>query len=87
MYQAYKGHFESGRFVPSEPIKIPDNIEVYMMVVGEEMPSVKNEAQKQREAFEEFFAGIAAIDDEPITDEMLADLQQNRVNFRRELDL
>gem|GEM_PF-185757 len=44
-----------------------------------------DERQAHRAAFDEFFAALAEIDDEPITDEDLADLAQNRVNFRREL--
>ena len=87
MYSTYKGYFQNGRFVSAEPVKIPDNIEVHVTIVGGELPSAKTEAQTQREAFEDFFAAMADIEDEPITDEMLADLQRNRVNFRRELDL
>ena len=87
MYQAYKGHFKSGRFVAAEPVSIPDNTEVYVMVVGEDIPSIKTKSQRDQEAMDEFLAAIRAVDDEPITDEMIADLERNRVNIGRELDL
>ena len=44
-------------------------------------------SQQQLAAFDEFIAAIRAIDDEPLTDEDFADLERNRVHFRREIDL
>jgi hypothetical protein len=46
-----------------------------------------DDRQVQRAAFEDFFAGIASITDEPITDDDLADLARNRANIGRKLDL
>ena len=85
MYQAYKGCFQNGRFVPSEPVTIPDNTEVYVMVVGDKSPqlSADDKRKAHRKAFEKFFKAIAEIDDEPIDDDFLA----KRFNITRELDL
>jgi|GEM_PF-2013096 len=90
-YHAYKGYFRKGRFVSPEAASIPENSMVYVMVVGEEADTKlfasDDERQAHRAAFDEFFAAIAEIEDEPITDEDLANLARHRVNFRREFTL
>jgi hypothetical protein len=45
-----------------------------------------NDRQAHRAAFEEFFAAMAEIDDEPLNDEFDAILAK-RVNIAREMDL
>ena len=85
--QTYQGYFQNERFIPSEDVTIPENVEVYVMITGKAIPSVKTEAQRQRQAFEKFFTGIASINDEPITDEDIEWLDNNRINFKREIDL
>ena len=96
MYQAYKGYFQDGRFVSSESVEIPDNVEVYVMLVGAESPTAGKTAKKKnvtysdrqahRAAFNEFFKAMAEIDDEPLDEEFDAILAK-RVNISRELDL
>jgi len=49
-------------------------------------PKSLNDRQAHRAAFEEFFAAIAEIDDEPLDDEFDAILAR-RVNITRDLDL
>ena len=87
MYQAYKGRFKGGRFVPSELVRIPDNIDVVVMIMGEEIPVIRTKAQRDKEAMDEFLSTIRATNNEPITDKDIADFQQNRVNIRREFNL
>ena len=95
MYQAYKGYFNNGQFVSPESVVIPDDSEVYVIVLNAGQPRIETltagqtltVGQAQRAAFDEFFAAIAAIDDEPITEEDIADFEKNRVKFGRELDL
>ena len=87
MIQAYQGYFQNERFIPLEDVTIPENVEVYVMITGKAIPPIKTEAQRQRQAFENFFSGLTSIDDEPITDENIEWFNNNRVNFRREIDL
>jgi hypothetical protein len=49
----------------------------------QEIPS----PQQQRDALERFFASVDAIDDEPITDEDIADLDNRRISFKKDLGL
>lgn len=44
-------------------------------------------AQRQLEALDRFVNRIKAIDDEPLSDEDFSDLENNRTNFKREIDL
>jgi hypothetical protein len=68
--------------------QIPSRVAVTLMDVEE--PQLKQKLfenrQMHRDAFEEFFTAMAAIDDEPIDDELEAILSK-RVNITRELDL
>jgi len=60
----------------------------FLPSIANKAPSAVNpEAQRQAEALDRFFEAIDAIEDEPITDEDIAMLERNRVNFRRELDV
>jgi len=87
MYTTYRGYFQNGRFVSPELVTIPDNIEVQVTIIGDEISLVKTKAQRQNEALKRFFAAVDSIEDEPITDDDIAVLENNRVNFRKELDL
>ena len=87
MIQTYQGYFQKGRFITSESVEIPDNIEVYVMVTGRELPQLKTKAQQQLEAFDKFIAVNRAIDDEPLTDDFFDALENNRVSFNRNIDL
>jgi len=82
----YLGYIQNGKPVFSEAVTLPENASFVLKILND-TPTVTEKAKKQRLAFEEFFAAMKEIKDEPITDEMLADFAQNRVNFTRELDL
>ena len=84
MYQTYKGYFKDGRFMSSESVVIPDNTEVYVMVVGDNLTTEKPKSQQQLEAFNRFVKNIKSIDDEPLTDEDFAGLDNKRINFWKE---
>ena len=96
MYKTYSGRVRNGKPYISEAVTLPENAELIITVM-EESPQgnmtegkhniSSEERQANRAAFEEFFAGIAAIKDEPITDEDIDELLRNRVNIRREFDL
>ena len=86
MYQAYKGYFKDGRFISPESITIPDDVEVYIMVVGNEPLPQKTLAQRQNEALKRLSSGLKAIDDEPFDEEFDVIMSQ-RFNIGRELDL
>jgi len=85
--RAYQGHFLNERFVPFEDVKIPEDVEVYVMITDKAIPSVKTKAQQQREAFEDFFSCVATITDEHITDEDIKWLENNRTNLGKVIDL
>ncbi|MCL2513366.1 MAG: hypothetical protein FWF08_05650 [Oscillospiraceae bacterium] len=86
MYTTYKGYFNDGRFISPEPITIPDNIEVYITIIGNELLPVKTRAEKQNEALKRLSAGLSAIDDEPF-DEKFDEVINKRFNIGRKLDL
>ena len=52
MYPAYKGYFRNGRFISYEPVKIPDDVEVFVIVTDVEASPAKTEAKEQQETFE-----------------------------------
>jgi hypothetical protein len=81
MIQAYQGYFKDGSFVSYEPVTIPENVEVYVMITEKELPSDKSISQRQREAMNKFVAANNAIDDEPLTEEFFHALENNRVSF------
>jgi len=84
-----KGHYENGEYILERMPDIPaGRIRFTITFHGvDEGAHDKTELQKHREAFKEFSAAMAAIDDEPITDEDIADLAKMRVNTKRTLDL
>ena len=54
MLQTYRGQFQNGQFIPLEEVVIPDNVEVYVIITDNTLPTDTPRAQKQLEAFEEF---------------------------------
>ena len=87
MVQAYQGYFQKGQFISPEATKIPDNVEAFVMITGRRFPFPKTKAERQLEAFDKFVAAVRSIDDEPLLDEDFTELENNRVNFIREITL
>jgi len=83
MLIALQGYFRSGQFIPSEPVEIPDNVEVYVMITDRELQPSKTRSQMQLEAFNRFISAISLIDDEPLTDEDFSELENNRADLGR----
>jgi len=92
--QTYKGYFQNGFFVPSEPVSIPENTPGYF-VVGDEpeyfsikTPNLSNmpTAQQQLEALDQLLAALDEIDDEPLDEEFDKIIAQG-VHFNGVLDL
>ena len=81
MLQAYQGYFQKGRFISPDIVDIPENTEVIITVVGNTALSIPSRSQQQLEAMERFVANLRKIDNEPLTDEDFAALENNRVNF------
>ena len=63
---------------------IPFKIHLNGNLHGMALQHTKN-AHTQRAAFENFFSAIDKIEDEPVTDEDVKWLENNRVSFRREI--
>ena len=92
MVQTYQGYFqEDGRFIPDGVmVKMPTRRRAIVNIFNEEEVSeTADQRQVQRNAFEEFFAAMDALNKEGI--EMLEDefdsILAERVNITRELDL
>ena len=81
MVQAYQGYFRKGRFISQEAAEIPDNVEAYVMLTGKRFPQPKTKAQQQLEAFDKFVSAVRSIDDEPLTADDFAELEEKRANF------
>jgi aminoglycoside phosphotransferase (APT) family kinase protein len=88
MLQTYQGYFQNGRFMSVEEAVIPENTRVFVTVVGNELPPVAvSRSRRQLEALERFIAAVREIDNEPLSDEDFAELENNRIDFTREIDL
>jgi acyl dehydratase len=87
MFTTYKGYFKNGRFISSEPVTIPDDIEVHVTVISDN-PIDETTAQRQYEAMKELIEEMDNEDGngEEITDEDIALLERSRINFRRILE-
>ena len=68
MLNTYQGYFQNGRFMPSEPVEIPDNVTVHVTIVGE-LPQTRTKAQRQGEALEKLLAALGTINNEPLDEE------------------
>ena len=92
MAQSYQGYFLSdGRLMTNgSPIKLPTEYMVIVNVLDVKVvkPGVKTitKAQKQKEALSRLYAGLAAIDNEPLDAEFDA-IMSRRFNIGRELSL
>jgi len=83
MLKTFQGYFNRGQFVSSEPVEIPDNVEVYVMITDRELQSQKTVAEQQLEAFDRFMFAIDSIEEELFGEEDFADLEKNRADFGR----
>ena len=95
MYQTYTGSVRNGKPYIYGAVTLPENAKLIITVLHELPPinviednknALSGDRQAHRAAFEEFFAAMGEIDDEPIDDEFDAILAK-RVNITRELDL
>ena len=59
MLQTYRGHFRNGYFVPLEEAVIPENVEVFVVITDNKVPTVVAKAKNQLSAFEEFAHAIS----------------------------
>ncbi|MCL1820983.1 MAG: hypothetical protein FWG36_10070 [Oscillospiraceae bacterium] len=89
MLQTYQGYFDSGQFISLDNLSIPEKKRAIITILDDEIDVKRlNIIPKQQlKAFEEFFAAIDSIEGEPLTDTDFAELENNRLNFRRDLDL
>ncbi|MCL2089266.1 MAG: hypothetical protein FWH14_07260 [Oscillospiraceae bacterium] len=89
MLNAYEGYFLDGKFISAENIniKIPDKKKVTVTVHNEFVNTNIDICRQQLEAFEVFFKSIDAIDDKFLTDEDFFELENNRINFKEEINL
>ena len=93
-YQTYAGRVRNGQPVISGNAVLPENANIIVTVLttitSEPLGRTRHDATEQKQAridaFENFLADLAKIDDETLDDEFDAILAK-RVNFGRELDL
>lgn len=94
-YHAYPGHVRNGQPVIADTAILPENASIIVTVLNtitatEPLGRTRNDTIDQKQAridaFEEFLAELAKIDDESLDDEFDAILAK-RVNFGRELNL
>ena len=77
--QTYKGYFQNGLFMPFEPVSIPENTTVYVVIDDEPVfVNIKKKKQSDRStptgrqqlaALERLLAASREIDDEPLDEE------------------
>lgn len=94
MLKAYQGYFNNGQFISLDNIPIPEKKRVIITVLDDEFTDIKteaknisNNAKQQKLAFEKYFSAIDTIEGEDLTELDFSELENNRLNFRRELDL
>ena len=83
MLKALQGYFRSGRFISSEPVEIPDDVEVFVMITDRELQPHKTKPQRQLDAFNKFLTAVNSITDEALTDDDFLELENNRADFGR----
>jgi hypothetical protein len=83
MLKTLQGYFRSGRFISSEPVEIPDNVEVYVMITDRELQPNVTKSQRQLDAFNKFVNAVKSITDETLTDDDFIELENNRADFGR----
>ena len=95
VHQTYAGHVRNGKLLVSDEAMLPEGANLIITVLDElhlpEMIDVNNNTQNstrqlERAAFEEFFAAMAEISDEPL-DDVCDSIIAKRVNITRALDL
>ena len=62
MVQALRGYFEDGRFVSTQHAKIPDYVEVYIIVTDKTISYTNVKLKDQREAFDKFTTETSSAD-------------------------
>ena len=87
MYQAYAGKILNGKPVILEEVTLPENADIVITLLNEFPSSVKTKAQRQGKAIRRFMTAIEMINDETFSDEDFAELENNRANFYREVEL
>ena len=87
MYQAYAGKVLDGKPVILESVMLPENADLVITILNEFPPNIKTRAERQADAIKRFMAVIDTIDDEIFTDEDYYELENNRANFHREIEI
>ena len=97
MLRTYQGYFSGGRFISFDIIPVLEKKRVIITVLDDKIheeftqyESAQYErvtSERQRLAFEKYFRAIDAADDEDLTEADFTELENNRLNFRRDLDL
>ena len=87
MYQAYAGKVQGGKPIITEEVILPENADLVITVLNHPPPSTETRAERQAKAIKRFMAFIDTIEDGTFTDEDFAELENNRANFIREIDL
>jgi len=78
--QAYQGYYENGQFTPVGHVKLPRHARAILVIADDVKPVTQGaENAKRLTALNEFFATVAASDEEVPEFE--------RVKFTREVDL
>ena len=69
--QEYKGYFRNGRFVSSEAVNLPDNVEVIVKVTGQIIPfrTAEEKIAPEQQAALNFLTAIESINREGFTEE------------------
>jgi hypothetical protein len=83
MLAAYNGRVRNGKPVIFDNVTLPENASLIITV---EMPSANTKAQQQGEAIRRFMSAIDTTDNQ-FTEDDFSELENNRANFSREVDL
>ena len=91
MIQTYQGYIlEDGRFIPDDlSVKFPTRRRAIVNIIDDEVDQPFDLRNIQREAFEDFFASMQALNDEglELIDDEFDTILAERVNITRELAL
>jgi len=88
MLQTYEGKLIDGRIVFPNDVLMPneDGIRVIVTFDFQSTKAVTRE-ERQLEALKTFITNNEKITNEPITENELLDFDNNRIEFRKEMDL
>lgn len=91
MYSSYQAYVKNGQLITLDASAlVPENELLIVTVLGEPIKADtlnQSKASRQKIALEKLIGSMNSIEDEPLGDDFRKFLNENRLDFTREVDL